>query len=66
MTDCTSLSCKSTTVNIYQNIKFISCVSCYQRLTNNYFQSFKTEILIDISFIDCDFTGSRYKIYSCY
>ena len=55
---------KSTTVNVYQNVKFFCIVCCCQWLTNNNFQSLQSEVLVDVSFIDCDLTSSWYQVYS--
>ena len=64
VTDSSSLSGKSTTVNVYQNVKFFCIVCCCQWLTNNNFQSLQSEVLVDVSFIDCDLTSSWYQVYS--
>ena len=65
VTDCSCLSCVSAAVNVYDHVKFISGLCSCQRLTNDNFQGLQTKILIDVSFIDGNFTSSRYKIYSC-
>ena len=65
MTDCSCLSCITTAAYINDHIEFICFSCCHERLANNNFQCFKTKILGDISFVDRDFTCSRYKIYSC-
>ena len=65
MTDSSGLSGVSTTVHIYQYIEFIQCVRCNERLANDYFQSFQSKILVDISFINRNLARSRYKVYSC-
>lgn len=65
MSDGTCLSACTAAADIYQNIKFICCLCSYQRLANDYFQCFQTKVVVDISLIDCNFSGSRYKINSC-
>ena len=64
MTNGTSLTCCTTTVYIYKNIKFVSCLCSYERLTNDQFQCLKTEILIDASFINNDVACTWNQIYS--
>ena len=66
MTDCSSLSCVTAAVYIYNNIEFICCLCRNKRLANNNLQCLKSEILIDVSFINSDLACSRYKINSCY
>ena len=66
MTDRASLSCVTAAVNVYDNIEFVCCLSRNERLANNNLQCLKSEILVDVSFIDSDLTCSRYKINSCY
>ena len=65
VSDSTSLSCVSAAFYINENIKFALCLCSSQWLTNDNFQCFKTEILVDISFIDCDFACTRCKVNSC-
>lgn len=36
VTDCTSLSCVTAAVYVYDYVKFITCLCSYQRLTNDY------------------------------
>ena len=62
VSDSTSLSCVSAAFYINENIKFALCLCSSQWLTNDNFQCFKTEILVDISFIDCDFACTRCKV----
>lgn len=65
MADCSCLSCITASAYIHKNIKFVKCSCCYERLANNYFQCLETQIIVDISFINCDLACSRYKVYSC-
>ena len=65
VTDCSSLSCVSTAANINDHVEFTLCLCSSQWLTNDNFQSLKSEVLIDVSFIDSDFTCSRYQVNSC-
>ena len=60
----TCLACKTTTTYVYKYIELINSLGCYERLTYNYFQGLKTKVLVDVSFIDCNLAGSRYKVYS--
>ena len=64
MTNGTSLSCVSATAYVYDNVKFISIICSNKRLTNDNFQSLKTQILVNVTFVDGDLTCSRYQIYS--
>lgn len=66
MTDSSSLSCVTAAMYVYDYIELICCACSHERLANDNFQSLKSEILIDVSFIDCDLACSRYKINSCY
>ena len=66
VTDCSSLSCVTAAFYVYDYIEFVCCACSYERLAYNNLQSLKSEILVDISFIDRDLTCSRYKLYSCY
>ena len=59
VTDCSCLSCVSAAVNVYDHVKFISGLCSCQRLTNDNFQGLQTKILIDVSFIDSDFTNFK-------
>ena len=65
VSDSTSLSCISAAFYVNENVKFALCLCSSKRLTNDYFQCFKTEVLVDISFIDCDFACTRCKVNSC-
>ena len=65
MTDSSCLSCISTTTYINDYIELVSCLCSHERLANNNFQSLKSEILINVSLINSNFSCSRYKIYSC-
>ena len=64
MTDGASLSCVTAATNVYDNVELVYSTCSYKWLTNNYLQGLKTEVLIDISLIDCDLASARYKIYS--
>ena len=66
MTDSTSLTCNATTVYTAYDIELISCSCKSKRLTNDKFKCFKTEIIVDISVVDCDFTSTCIYTYSCY
>ena len=66
VTDRTSLSCVTAAFYVYNHIEFICCACSHERLANNNLQSLKSEILVNVSFIDRDLTCSRYKINSCY
>lgn len=63
--DRSCLSCVTAAFHIYKYVKFICCACCHERLAYNNFQSLKSEILVDVSFIDRDLARSRYKVYSC-
>lgn len=64
MSDRTSLAGESAAMNINDNIKFIGSACSFKGLTNDNLQCFKTEVVIDASFINGNITCSRYKIYS--
>ena len=66
VTDRSSLSCVTAAFYVYDHIEFVCCACSHERLANNNFQCLKSEILVDVSFIDCNLACSRYKIYSCY
>ena len=59
-----ALTCEAAATYIYKYIELINCLGCYERLTNNHFQGLKTKVLVDVSFIDSNLAGSRYKVYS--
>ena len=52
-------------VYIYQHIKLVGVLGRYQRLTNDGFQGLQTEIIVNISFINGDFSSTRYQINTC-
>ena len=63
--DCSCLSCVTAAFYIYKYVELI-CRACRnKRLAYDNFQSLKSEILVDVSFIDRDLARSRYKVYSC-
>ena len=64
MSDGSGLSRETTAMYINQYIKFIYIIRCHKRLTNDYLQSLQAKILINISLIDGDLTGTWYQIYT--
>ena len=45
-----------------ENVKLICCVCSNQRLTNNNLQGLISEIVVDVSLIDCDLARTGHKI----
>ena len=66
MADRSCLSCVTTSVYVYDHIELIDCACRNERLANDNLERLKSEILVDVSFIYCDLTCSRYKLNSCY
>ena len=64
MTNCTSLAGEATATNSYDYVKLSFCLGCCERLTNNNFQSLKTKVLINVSFIDCNLAGTSGTRYT--
>ena len=65
VTDRACLSCVTAAFYVYEYVEFVCCACRNERLANDNFQSLKSEILVDVSFIDRDLARSRYKVYSC-
>ena len=65
VTDRACLSCVTAAFYVYEYVEFVCCACRNKRLAYDNFQSLKSEILIDVSFIDRDLARSRYKVYSC-
>lgn len=65
MSDSTSLTCKSATLNIYKYIELSFCTCCCKWLLNDELQCIKTEILIHVFLINSYLTSSWYKVNSC-
>ena len=66
MADCSCLSCVTAAAYVNDHVELVCCLCSHERLANNNLQSLKSEILVNVSFIDRDLTCSRYKINSCY
>src|SRR5699024_719101 len=65
VTDSTGLSCNAAACNSANYVELLCCICESQRLSNDELQSFKTEVVVDISVVDCDFTCSLIQSYSC-
>ncbi len=66
MTDCSSLTGDAATVSDDKHVIFAQCFCQIQRLFNDQFECFQTEIFIDITFIDDNASFTRYEAYTCY
>ena len=56
MSDCTSLTCYSTACYCANDIVLIHCI-CYSKwLTNDELECLKTEVIVNVSAVDCDLT----------
>ena len=62
MTNRAGLAGHSAALNIDQYVELISVLSQHERLADDGLQGLKSEIIVDISLIDRDLTGSRYKV----
>ena len=62
VTDRAGLAGHSAALNIDQYVELISVLSQHERLADDGLQGLKSEIIVDISLIDRDLTGSRYKV----
>ena len=60
--DSASLSGHTAALDVDQNIKLICILRQHERLANDGLQSLKSEVIIDVSLIDRDLAGSRYKV----
>ncbi len=65
VTDGTGLTGVSAAFDIDEDIVLSISACRYQRLPYDYFQSFKSEIIINISFINGNLARSGDQIYSC-
>ena len=65
VTDSASLSCNAAAVYTANNVKLLCCACEGKRLTNNKLKGFKSEIIVDISVVDCYITCSGIYTNSC-
>lgn len=59
VTDCAGLAGRAATLNVSDDVVLFSYACEYERLFNNQFQCFTTEIFVQFFFVDCDFTLTR-------
>ena len=52
MTDCTSLAGNAAACNGADNVELAEAVGEVERLTNNEFQRFKAEVIVNVSAVD--------------
>ncbi len=61
MTDCTSLTGYAAAGNAADNVELAEAVGEVERLTNNEFQRFKAEIIVNVSAVDGDIAVASAK-----
>ncbi len=64
--DCACLTGNSAAAYAADDVKLLGCVCKSERLTYDELESFKTEIIVYVSVVDCDFAGARVNAYSGY
>ena len=64
MTDRTSLTGNAAAANGADNVKFTSSVGNFKWLTNDQFEGIQTEVLVNVSVVDGNFTGTWVQSYS--
>ena len=65
VTDRTSLTGNAAAANGADNVKFTSSVGNFKWLTNDQFEGIQTEVLVNVSVVDGNFTGTWVQSYSC-
>ena len=65
VTDRAGLAGHAAALDIHKDIKLIRVLRENKRLANDRLKGLKSEIIIDITLVDRDLSGSRYEIHAC-
>ena len=60
-TDSTCLACEAATENCYVDVELAEKICFSKWLTNDELECFKTEVVVDVTVVDCDLTCSFWE-----
>ena len=66
VTDCACLACYTATVYTAYDVELLGCAGELEGLANNELECIKTEVIVDWTVVDDDFTCTCVNAYTCY